>query len=100
VIYADSAYSGAPNAQKLAAKKLTGHILAKATRNHPLTGAQKKLNRLKSALRSRVEHVFARLAHWRADRFRRRTLRRAEFEIGLSNLVYNLDRYAYLRSAG
>jgi transposase, IS5 family len=100
VIYADSAYSGAPNAEKLAAKKLTGFILAKATRHHPLSKGQQKLNRLKSAIRCRVEHVFARLAHWRADRFRRRNLQRAEFEIGLSNLVYNLDRYAYLLSAG
>jgi IS5 family transposase len=100
VIYADSAYGGAPNAAKLAAKKITGRILAKATRHHPLTRAQLRRNRLQSAVRSRVEHVFARLAHWRADWFRRKGLARARFEIGLANLVYNFDRYAYLRRAG
>ena len=100
VIYADSAYAGAPNAKQLAAKKLASRILAKATRNHPLTRAQQKRNRWLSAIRSRVEHVFARLAHWRADWFRRKGLARAKFEIGLANLVYNLDRFAYLQSTG
>jgi IS5 family transposase len=100
VIYADSAYTGAPIARQLAAKKLTGYIVAKAPRGRPLSRAQQKLNRLKSALRCRVEHVFARQAHWGADWFRRKGLARARFEIGLANLVYNLDRYAYLRSLG
>jgi IS5 family transposase len=99
-LYADSAYAGAPSAQLLARHGLTNLIHAKATRGWPLRAAARRLNHLKSKLRCRVEHVFARLAHWRADRFRRRNLERARFEIGLGNLVYNLDRYAYLLSAG
>lgn len=100
VLYADSAYSGESSAKIVSRYNITNYIHEKGVRGHPLSPAQQKLNRLKSALRCRVEHVYARLAHWRADRFRRRTLRRAQFEIGLSNLVYNLDRYAYLRRAG
>jgi transposase, IS5 family len=100
VLYADSAYHGAPGAKILSHHGITNYIHEKGARGRPLSPAQQKLNRLKSRLRCRVEHVFARLAHWRADRFRRRTLRRAEFEIGLANLVYNLDRFAYLQSAG
>ena len=99
-LYGDSAYAGAPSARLLARHRLTNLIHAKGTRGWPLSAAQRKINRLKSQLRCRVEHVFARLAHWRADRFRRRNLERARFEIGLSNLVYNFDRYAYLLSAG
>jgi IS5 family transposase len=99
-LYADSAYAGAPIAKILSRRRITNWIHEKGNRNRPLSAAAQQLNRLKSSLRCRVEHVFARLTHWRADRFRRRTLRRAEFEIGLSNLVYNLDRYAYLLSAG
>ena len=98
-LYADSAYAGEPIAQLLARHGITNLIHAKATRGWPLRVAARRLNHLKSRLRCRIEHVFARLAHWRADRFRRRNLDRARFEIGLSNLVYNLDRYAYLLSA-
>jgi IS5 family transposase len=100
VLYADSAYAGEPIAKILSRHGITNYIHAKATRGHPLRPAVRQLNRLKSKLRCRVEHVFARLAHWRADRFRRRNLERARFEIGLGNLVYNLDRYAYLLRAG
>jgi IS5 family transposase len=99
-LYADSAYAGAPIAKILSRRGIINQIHEKAARNRPLRAAARRLNRLKSGLRCRVEHIYARLTHWRADRFRRRTLRRAEFEIGLGNLVYNLDRYAYLLSAG
>jgi IS5 family transposase len=99
-LYADSAYAGEPIAETLARHGILNRIHEKATRGHPLGAAARRFNRLKSGLRCRVEHIFARLTHWRADRFRRRNLGRAQFEIGLSNLVYNLDRYAYLLSAG
>jgi IS5 family transposase len=99
-LYGDSAYSGASIVATLAKKGITNRIHEKATKGHPLSAAAQQRNHRKSRLRCRVEHIFGRLTHWGADRFRRRTLGRAEFEIGLSNLVYNLDRYAYLLSAG
>lgn len=47
-------------------------------------------------MRVRVEHIFARLAHMGADWCRSIGLKRATQHNHLSNLVYNMDRYACL----
>ena len=95
-IYADSAYwrkdqtdflpSGAEN-----------HIIIRATKAAPLTEAERKLNRSNSRIRCRVEHVFG----YMTGVFHGLTLRtigivRAEFNIALTNLIYNCFRYEYL----
>jgi len=71
-------------------------IHAKAQRDAPLSSEEKATNRLLSRVRCRVEHVFGRLAQFGADVMRTIGQERAEFQIGLSNIVYNMDRYAYL----
>ncbi len=58
VIYADSAYDGAPVAEQLP-PTAGPRIHERARRSHPLTDQQKKINREKSKVRVRVEHVFA-----------------------------------------
>jgi len=68
--------------------------------NTPLTEPQKQRNKRKSRVRARVEHVFGRQAqfacHLSATYIRCIGLRRARAELGLRNLVYNLDRYTRL----
>ncbi len=78
--YADSAYIG---------KKLPEH--------EALTGEPKKNNRRKFQIRCRIEHVFAFMTmSMRGLTVRSIGIERAVFNIGLTNLVYNLCRYSFL----
>ena len=91
-IFADSAYVG---------KKLPEHIknevCEKGYRNRPLTTEQKENNRRKSKIRSRIEHVFGFMTmSMHGLTVRSIGFQRAAFNIGLTNLVYNLCRFAYL----
>ncbi len=96
-LYADSAYKSAQNDELLRNRKIKNMIHQKGYRNHPLTRFQKKINRLKSTLRCRVEHIFGFQANsLGADWIRTIGIERAEFQIGLSNLVYNLCRFGQL----
>lgn len=54
----DSAYNGERVSGHLKKHGVEGRIIEQGRRNHPLDEEQKKLNRAKSTLRSRVEHVF------------------------------------------
>ena len=62
----------------------------------PLSQADKVRNKMRSRIRVRVEHVFGRMSQLAMDRLRSIGLVRARQHIGLSNLVYNMDRYAFL----
>lgn len=96
-LYADSAYKSAQNDELLSNRKIKNMIHQKGYRNHPLTQFQKKINGLKSKMRCRVEHIYGFQANsLGADWIRTIGLERAEFQIGLSNLVYNLCRYGQL----
>ena len=68
--------------------------LRKGTAIRPLSREQKRANKEKSRVRSRVEHAFGRIAQFGGDCFRRIDQRRCRFETALTNLTYNLDRYA------
>lgn len=93
-MWADSAYTGKPIALILEEAGMKGLICQKGTSGHPLTAGQKECNRIISSVRSRVEHVFGRIAQWRGDRFRRIGIARCRFETALTNFTYNVDRYA------
>ncbi len=95
-LYADSAYKSEQSDMMLETNGIENQIHERAYRDHPLTELQKELNRLKSRIRARIEHIYGRLAQYGADLFRRVGIKRATFEIGLGNLVYNLDRCAKL----
>lgn len=91
--YADSAYAG---------MKLPDHVknevCEKGYRNRPLTEEQKENNRRKSKIRCRIEHVFGFMTvSMHGLTVRSIGIERAAFQIGLTNLVYNLCRYAFLR---
>ena len=94
VVYADSAYAGQEVPEKIHAE-----ICEKGYRNHPLTEEQRAKNREKSKIRCRIEHVFGYMTgSMHGITFRGIGKTRAGFNIGLTNLVYNMCRYATLRS--
>lgn len=98
VVYADSAYSGAPIETALAAKNVEPQINEKGTRGHPLTEAQKAGNREKSKTRSRVEHVFAQMSGSMKALYQRCIgLKRNAACLMLTNLVYNLLRFEQIK---
>jgi IS5 family transposase len=97
-IYGDSAYTGEA-VQCCIPGTIQNRILEKGYRNNPLTRTQKRNNTLKSRIRARVEHVFAAMHHWGGIYIRTIGIKRAEFQIGLMNLTYNLTRYVYLVKA-
>ena len=92
-VYADSAYVG-----KELPKHVRNEVCEKGYRNKPLTAEQKENNRQKSKIRSRIEHVFGFMTmSMHGLTVRSIGLRRAAFNIGLTNLVYNLCRYSILQ---
>ncbi|MBP3194977.1 MAG: transposase, partial [Cardiobacteriaceae bacterium] len=57
-LYADSAYIGQPIKKMLNKYGVKSFILEKGYRNKPLRVAQKIINRLRSKIRVRIEHIF------------------------------------------
>ena len=96
VLYADSAYSGEPIAKQLP-EGIENQIHEKGYRNKPLSEAQKAENKRKSRIRVRIEHVFGYMTGtMRGVTVRSIGIARATFNIGLTNLLYNLCRYEIL----
>ncbi|MEQ1751544.1 MAG: transposase [Prosthecobacter sp.] len=98
VVYADSAYSGAPIEAALAAKCVEPRINVKGTRRHPLNVEQKASKREKSRTRSRVEHVFAQMSgSMKAHHQRCIGLKRNEACLTFTNLVCNMLRFEQIK---
>jgi IS5 family transposase len=98
VIYGDSAYTG-EEVQSCIPETIQNRIHEKGCRNKPLTKIQERNNTAKSRIRVRVEHVFAAINHFGGIFIRTIGIRRAEFQIGMMNLAYNMARYSYLMGA-
>jgi len=92
----DSAYTG-EEVQQCIAENVQNRIHEKGYRNRPLTKTQERNNKAKSRIRARVEHVFARMHQFGRIAIRTIGIMRAEIQIGLLNMAYNMTRYAYLR---
>lgn len=85
-VYADSAYA---HFATLLPEGTTAHICEKGCRGTPLTDAQKESNRAKSKVCCRIEHVFGFMTGtMKGVNLRSIGRKRAEFNIGLINLVY------------
>ncbi len=98
--HADKGYDGAPVGAVLAAHGIEDLRLKQARRGHPLTEEQEATNHERSRIRVRVEHIFGYMTqNMKADWIRGVGKARADFVIGLNNLVYNLHRLAFLRRA-
>lgn len=96
-VLADSAYySERHEAYLLEEIDAQEFLMRKGTRGNPLSEEEQRRNHTISRMRVRVEHVFARMKQMGADLCRSIGLKRASQHNHLSNLVYNMDRYAYL----
>lgn len=100
-VWADAAYRSARSLAVLAALGFREHLQRGGCRNRKLTERERRGNRTRATIRSRVEHVFGVQAK-RAGTLILRAIGivRARAVIGLRNLAYNLDRYATLRRLG
>lgn len=91
-LYADSAYIGIPLPEGV-----EGKICERSKRGKPLTEEQKARNKAISKIRCRVEHVFGFIEiKMKGSTCRLIGKARAAFNIGLTNLVYNLCRAEFL----
>lgn len=98
-IYADSAFKSSEIDAALD-KNIENLIHEKGYRNQPLNETQKANNKAKSKIRCRIEHIFGFMTNSMNGIFIRTIgIKSAEFQIGLSNLVYNLCRYTFFQKS-
>jgi IS5 family transposase len=95
-VWADSAYRSKVNETFLAANGLTSQIHRKKPQGKPMPQRTSRANARKSAVRARVEHVFAEQKARMSLFIRTVGLARAELKIGMANLVCNIRRTAWL----
>ena len=94
----DAAYVGERIDTGLRERGYVPMICEKGYRNKPLTDEQKKMNKVKSSVRCRVEHVFGAMkSRCRDEVLRTIGFGRARFWIGMRNLVYNMGRFVSLK---
>lgn len=97
-VWADSAYRSEEKLEELGKRRFRDHLQRKGCKYKKLTEWEKKGNRTRSRIRSRVEHVFGVQAMRAGDLIIRTIgLIRAKAKIGLRNLAYNLDRFCVLQ---
>jgi IS5 family transposase len=95
-VWADSAYRSESVEVALEALGHISEIHKRGYRNRPLTEEQKASNRQKSKTRAKVEHVFGRWVMTMGGKLVRVIgLERVRAQLGLKNLVYNLNRYVF-----
>lgn len=100
ILWGDSAYNVKPVRELLEQASIEPRLLKGNTKGHKISDTDREENTVKSRVRVRVEHVFG---------FMKSTMKginqrcigivRNSFNIGLSNLVYNIFRYAYLKKS-
>ncbi len=96
-LWADSAYQTPDITKTLIEESIANHISEKGYRNKKLTDSQIKGNRKKSKIRCRVEHVFGFMQNSMSALFIKTIgITRARYQIGLTNLVYNICRFVQL----
>lgn len=98
-LWADSAYRSGLIVDVLMLMGFEPQINERAYRNRPLTKEQKAANRERSKTRAKVEHVFGDFVTSMGGKMVRSIgLARAQTQLGLKNLVYNLKRFVSLES--
>ena len=96
-VWADTAYRSAKNEAMLAGRGLVSRIHRKKPQGRPMPERTRRANARKSAVRSKVEHVFAHQKGLMAIIVRTIGIPRAKVKIGLANLAYNMRRLVWLR---
>lgn len=97
-VFADSAYRSEQIEAELKEAGYRSKIHFRSYRNSPLTRQQEKANHCRSKVRVRVEHVFGYQANsMKAGLIQTIGIARAKAKIGMTNLVYNMQRLIQLR---
>jgi IS5 family transposase len=92
-VKADKGYKSAANDKLLTKMELGNHIMQKARKNHPLTGAQKVFNRGVSRVRYRIERTFGSIKCWfRGGIARYWGLAKTHAQHVMEAIAYNLYR--------
>ena len=97
-VWADSAYRSAENEAWLEAHRLVSRIHRRKPRGRPTPKRTRRANAAKSAIRSKVEHVFAHQKARMGITIRTIGLARARVAITLANMAYNMTRWRWLDS--
>ena len=95
-VWADTAYRSRKNEKFLASRLLRSQIHRKKPKGAPMPRHTAHANARKSAIRSAVEHVFARQKGPMGLFVRTIGIARARTKIGLANLLYNMQRMVWL----
>ena len=95
-VWADTAYRSRANERFMAKYGYKSRVHRKKPKDKPMAKNVRRANAKKSAVRARVEHVFAEQKARMGLFVRTIGLARARTKIGLVNLVYNLKRLAWL----
>jgi len=96
-VLSDSTYYSEDHEKYLFECEAEEFLMREAYRNKALSEEDEKFDEGVSKIRVRVEHVFGRMQQMGMDYFQRIGRSRASQHNHLSNLVYNLDRYAFLK---
>jgi hypothetical protein len=95
-VWADTAHRSKANEKFLADRLLRSQIHCKKPKDKPMPRHTARANARKSAVRSAVEHVFARQKGPMGLFIRTIAIARARTKIGLANLTYNMQRLIWL----
>ena len=96
--WADSAYRSAENEAWLEAHGMVSRIHRNKPRGRPMPKPTRRANAAKSALRSKVEHVFAHQKARMGMTIRTIGLARARATITLANMAFTMTRWRWLDS--
>lgn len=100
-LFNDSAYKSQKFDEWLRALGIANYGHLKGSRSHPLSELEKSINKLKSKVRSAVEHIFGFMENsMGGPRLEYIGQKRISAGIGLSNLTYNMRRYVQLVKRG
>ena len=97
-VWADSAYRSVENEAWLEAHGMVSRIHRKKPPGRPMPKRTRRANAAKSAVRSKVEHVFAQQKARMGMTIRTIGLARARAAITLANMAFNMTRWRWLDS--
>jgi IS5 family transposase len=96
-VYADSAYRSSEQEEKFAKDGYRSKVHHKGKKNKPLSEFKQEVNKNRSKVRAKVEHIFGNQMMMMGSKLMRCIgMTRAKACIGLRNLVYNMHRFAFL----
>lgn len=93
VVFADKGYSSRSNREQLARNGFCDGIMSKAQRGVPLSGIERRVNRLISSVRAKVERAFGTFKrNYRLSRARYLGQDKVELEFHLVAMAFNLKK--------